>query len=581
MHQHLKVKRCKTFSERGMFRSQSTILDKKHFLINEANSLENNSNPNQSHESITNIKKHSLYSHNQYTSNQKNNVNPFLFKHQSQTNTSANFDLIYLNKKPVTSQSLPKIKSSLHSMVNHHNPLSFSVNNHPHQSKNEAKKIHVADVFRKSQKTFIQKIPFNNGYEIQKAKTNFFLNSPDKNIQSASKIHNNINNNENKSKRIIITSKTKEQLSNKKKTNASCINNESNNTLFNQKKIDFHSDSDNDDLGGLKVKNDEHKKTAGISQAGLNSYGKEKVNQDSFLIIENIFDLDEYCIYGVFDGHGTNGHLVSQYIQKKVSEYFCNIHLYTTNKKGTSHQSTITYEQIIVKLKINNYALIKRFYKQLQNDLEYEKIDINFSGSTCTLIIKVFNKLFISNVGDSRAIIITENRFKIDPKSSIDPCLRYEVDQLTIDHKPEIPKEKQRIEKAGGVISQYEEDVNKDSPMRVWVRGEEYPGIAMSRSIGDLVAKTVGVIPEPDIFTREIFGVTKYIVLCSDGIWEFITNEEVMKIVNPFFLKGEPEEACKELIKKANTLWSKENSRDDITVVIAFIGHPHVKKGTI
>ena len=573
MHQQLKVKRCKTFSERGMLRSQSTILDKKHFLINEANPLENNPNQNQLHESNTNIKKHSFYSHDQYSTNSKINVNSFLFKHKNSNNTTSNFDLIYLNKKPITSQSLPKIKSSLNSMVNHHNPLSFSMNNHPHQSKNETKKIYVADAFRKSQKTFIQKIPSNNVHEIQKAKTNFFLNSLDKNAQSASKVHN-----ENKSKRIIITSKTKEQIT-KNKMNA--LFNETNALSNNKKKIEFHSDSDNDDIGGLKIKNDDHKRTAGMTQAGINSNGNEKVNQDSFIIIENVFDLDEYSIYGVFDGHGTNGHLVSQYVQKKVSEYFCNIYLYTNTKKGNSHQSTITYEQIINKLKMNNHSLIKRFYKQLQNDLEYEKFDINFSGSTCTLIIKVFNKLFISNVGDSRAVIITENRFKIDPKSLIDPCLRYEVDQLTVDHKPETQKERQRIEKAGGVISQYEGDETKDSPMRVWVKGEEYPGIAMSRSIGDLVAKTVGVIPEPDIFTREIFGVTKYIVLCSDGVWEFISNEEVMNIVNPFFMRGEPEEACKELIKKANLFWSKENSRDDITVVVAFIGHPHVKKGTI
>ena len=573
MHQQLKVKRCKTFSERGMLRSQSTILDKKHFLINEANPLENNPNQNQLHESNTNIKKHSFYSHDQYSTNSKINVNSFLFKHKNSNNTTSNFDLIYLNKKPITSQSLPKIKSSLNSMVNHHNPLSFSMNNHPHQSKNETKKIYVADAFRKSQKTFIQKIPSNNVHEIQKAKTNFFLNSLDKNAQSASKVHN-----ENKSNRIIITSKTKEQITNNK---MNALFNETNALSNNKKKIEFHSDSDNDDIGGLKIKNDDHKRTAGMTQAGINSNGNEKVNQDSFIIIENVFDLDEYSIYGVFDGHGTNGHLVSQYVQKKVSEYFCNIYLYTNTKKGNSHQSTITYEQIINKLKMNNHSLIKRFYKQLQNDLEYEKFDINFSGSTCTLIIKVFNKLFISNVGDSRAVIITENRFKIDPKSLIDPCLRYEVDQLTVDHKPETQKERQRIEKAGGVISQYEGDETKDSPMRVWVKGEEYPGIAMSRSIGDLVAKTVGVIPEPDIFTREIFGVTKYIVLCSDGVWEFISNEEVMNIVNPFFMRGEPEEACKELIKKANLFWSKENSRDDITVVVAFIGHPHVKKGTI
>lgn len=34
-------------------------------------------------------------------------------------------------------------------------------------------------------------------------------------------------------------------------------------------------------------------------------------------------------------------------------------------------------------------------------------------------------------------------------------------------------------------------------PARVWLKNENVPGLAMSRSIGDLVASTVGVTPEP------------------------------------------------------------------------------------
>jgi len=40
----------------------------------------------------------------------------------------------------------------------------------------------------------------------------------------------------------------------------------------------------------------------------------------------------------------------------------------------------------------------------------------------------------------------------------------------------------------------------KSGPYRVWFKNEGYPGLAMSRSIGDLVATSVGVICEPGIF---------------------------------------------------------------------------------
>ena len=35
-------------------------------------------------------------------------------------------------------------------------------------------------------------------------------------------------------------------------------------------------------------------------------------------------------------------------------------------------------------------------------------------------------------------------------------------------------------------------------PYRVWVKGKSYPGLSMSRSIGDMDAKNVGVIPNPE-----------------------------------------------------------------------------------
>ncbi len=34
-------------------------------------------------------------------------------------------------------------------------------------------------------------------------------------------------------------------------------------------------------------------------------------------------------------------------------------------------------------------------------------------------------------------------------------------------------------------------------PARVWLKHENIPGLAMSRSLGDLVAASVGVSPEP------------------------------------------------------------------------------------
>ena len=123
----------------------------------------------------------------------------------------------------------------------------------------------------------------------------------------------------------------------------------------------------------------------------------------------------------------------------------------------------------------------------------------------------------------------------------------------------------------GGEIEQYEENGEKVGPYRVWAKGQAYPGIAMSRSIGDFLASSLGVIPEPIFFEEIIDKDTKFIVIASDGIWEFLNNKKVSNIVIPFYEKNDPEGACKTLIKEATDCWNKEDIViDDITVIVAF-----------
>jgi len=72
-----------------------------------------------------------------------------------------------------------------------------------------------------------------------------------------------------------------------------------------------------------------------------------------------------------------------------------------------------------------------------------------------------------------------------------------EAFQLSKDHKPNSEEEKARIEKSGGKVEKCIEKGVRFGPYRVWKNGESYPGLAMSRSIGDLVASKIGVICTP------------------------------------------------------------------------------------
>jgi len=79
---------------------------------------------------------------------------------------------------------------------------------------------------------------------------------------------------------------------------------------------------------------------------------------------------------------------------------------------------------------------------------------------------------------------------------------------LSRDHKPEIIGEKQRIVSSGGRVDRFSgnillhiENGVKSGPFRVWLKNENYPGLAMSRSIGDLIASAIGVTAEPGKFS--------------------------------------------------------------------------------
>jgi len=75
-------------------------------------------------------------------------------------------------------------------------------------------------------------------------------------------------------------------------------------------------------------------------------------------------------------------------------------------------------------------------------------------------------------------------------------------------------------------------------PSRVWLKNEDVPGLAMSRSLGDYVAHSVGVIPDPELLYDELNGDDQFLVIASDGVWEFLSNEDVANITRPFFAKG-------------------------------------------
>ena len=292
------------------------------------------------------------------------------------------------------------------------------------------------------------------------------------------------------------------------------------------------------------------------SKPGINDYGFKKTNQDTYINEKNINNILNFNIFAVLDGHGDFGHLASNFIKRYI---FNKIRNHPAIKKLNN---PIDIYKVLTD---NKYQIITNIFLEADEQIKKEKFNCEMSGTTCVLVIQLEDHIICANTGDSRAILVYEDDSSNNLKST-------KVFPLSRDAKPENPKEKERIIARGGVVAQMiEEGGTGAGPYRVWIKGEEYPGLAMSRSLGDMDAKTVGVIPNPEFIEYKINSSTRYILVCSDGIWEFINNEEAMNISNKFYSSNDALGLCHQLINISTERWLKEDIViDDITVVAVF-----------
>ena len=287
-------------------------------------------------------------------------------------------------------------------------------------------------------------------------------------------------------------------------------------------------------------------KIESLCQVGYSGPGIVKYNQDNFFVYKNLNDENNVLFIGVCDGHGLLGHDVSKYLINHLPENL-NKALKKTNKY-INHKETL-------------YKTMKDVFIKTNKDLcRSPFIDTQFSGSTCVTIILTKNEIISGNAGDSRAVM---GRFKNGEWISI---------ELTQDQKPNNPGERERILSHGGRIEAYKDENGNDfGPKRVWIKNEDIPGLAMSRSFGDEVAASVGTISEPEIKNFELTLDDKFIIIASDGIWEFISSQECVNIIKDFYLKKDLKGCLKYLLNESSKRWIKEEEViDDITAVLIF-----------
>ena len=292
-----------------------------------------------------------------------------------------------------------------------------------------------------------------------------------------------------------------------------------------------------------------HKKIKDLhvfTHVGFDGEQDKENNQDNYFIQKNFAGHKDYIYMSVCDGHGTNGHHVSNFIKTILP---------IDMSENLKHRNILTDTEEI-------HQIIKETFI-IANDklVENQDIDSIFSGSTCVSVIFTPERLICPNIGDSRAVLA-----RYDPNNN-----KYIAIELTRDHKPTELDEKQRILENDGRIQPFVEDGEFVGPERIWIKEEEVPGLAMTRSFGDRVAATVGVISEPEIKEMELNINDKFMIIASDGIWEFISSQECVNIISNFYEKNDIKGCCEYLYEESSKRWLKEEEViDDTTLILVF-----------
>ncbi|KAI8051529.1 phosphatase 2C-like domain-containing protein [Syncephalis plumigaleata] len=245
--------------------------------------------------------------------------------------------------------------------------------------------------------------------------------------------------------------------------------------------------------------------TSGMTSAA----GKRDVNQDETLIAENLFGQDDCALYAVFDGHELSPMLI-----------------------------------------VEPATAVKRAFREV-NDLlvENEGVDTYMSGTTASVVIRRGNQLILAHLGDSRVVL--GRRVSKSPTSMVKQSSNIQAINLTTDHNCADPQELDRVLRSGARVQQLQENGSNQGPLRIFKGSLPYPGIVVSRSLGDDVAQRLGVLCEPEVQVRELTPDDCYLILATDGVWDGMSSQEVATFVD--------REACSDSGVDAATASSRLN----------------------
>lgn len=314
-----------------------------------------------------------------------------------------------------------------------------------------------------------------------------------------------------------------------------------------------------------KEKESESGEGNGLRYALCSMQGWRVEMEDAHAIRIDLGPCLKKCSYfAVFDGHA--GDFVSNYISENLIDTILELWLNScTNDAITKVNSEKKVSDSDLVCQLTDISELDRFKKNIKEG--FLKIDSSMrdhpkflsgeerSGTTAVTAFVTPQTIIFANCGDSRAVLASNKTVRFG----------------TYDHKPCNEEEKKRIENAGGSV------------MIRRVNGS----LAVSRALGDYDYKNVSGLPpteqlvsaEPDLSVMDRSEEDEFLILACDGVWDVMTNEEVVSyIYSRLLINDNLQKVCEELLE---TCLAK-GSRDNMSVIlITFPAAPKISEEAI
>lgn len=298
---------------------------------------------------------------------------------------------------------------------------------------------------------------------------------------------------------------------------------------------------------------------AGFSQRGYEPGDPYQGNQDRYALLPAFAGKPDQMFMGIFDGHGVEGDAAANFVKDHI---------------GGELSKLMSRD----KYKFDFRRAFLQTFISLDEQMHHAS-QFDDSRSGCTAIAACFrgNDLLVANIGNSRAILGERRGNRVIAYS------------LSVDQTPYRRDERERVKACGArvltmAMAKGEEAINPDwltdaddlegagdTPL-VFGRSSQLPGYAFTRCLGDSMSANLGLNAEAELVQKQLREQDQFIVLASDGVWEFLTNQNVCQTVMEY---TEPVAACQAIIGQAYAHWLQLEVRtDDITLILAYIDSP-------